>query len=132
MTSHKDKSKETASNAAETAGGDNLVAALMGTLKTKIDQPVETKSNPSGSYSRLLVGGKAFAYLFPPRPSGVLLKIPKQLLAVEKDLPKGHGFKRVGWGLTRTITKVDEVETAAAALAVAANATTASKEPVAV
>lgn len=121
MTTAEKEKKTKASDAATEA--PDLVAVLMGALEEAIGQPGETRPNKSGTYSRLIVGGKAFAYLFPPRPNGVLLKIPKQLIGVEKDLPKGHRFKRVGWGLTRTVATPAEATAAAAALAVAAAAT---------
>jgi hypothetical protein len=55
------------------------------------------------------------------------VKIPKNLVEIEASLPAGHGFKRTGWGLTRTIKHASEAPKAAQALAVAAAAATKEK-----
>lgn len=102
-------------------GGEELYDALLGQVREAVEG-VQEKPNESQTYTRLLVGGKAFAYIFPPRKGGVALKIPKQLLGVERELPAGHGFKVTGWGLTRTVKDKREAPAVAKALAVAATA----------
>jgi len=107
--------------------GTDLMAALMQQVEAKV--PGMTKAtNKSQTMTRLIASnGKSFAVVFPPRKSGLAVKIPKQLLEVEGELPKGHGFHRTNWGLTRTITKASEAPAVASAFAVAASkaATTA-------
>lgn len=100
--------------------GSDLMAALMRSVEEKIPQ-AEPKTNPSGTSTRLVLpNGKSFAVVFPPRKSGLAVKIPKHLLGVEGELPDGHGFHRVGWGLSRTMTTSAEAPAVAAAFAVAA------------
>jgi hypothetical protein len=107
--------------------------ALLDTLYKRLeDAGVEFEKSPNKSqtYTRLRVNGKAFAYIFPPRPNSVAVKIPKQLLDVEKSLPNGHGFKRSNWGLTRTISSASDATVVAKAFKVAA-ARLAAAAPVA-
>lgn len=107
--------------------GSAILDALYSALKA--DGVAFDKSpNKSGSYTRLRVDGKAFAYIFPPRPGSVAVKIPKQLLEVESKLPKGHGFKRTGWGLTRTLSTAKDVPAVAKALAFAAGTLAKAEE----
>lgn len=105
--------------------GDALYQTLLGKIRETVDG-VQVKENKSKTSSRLLTkSGRAFAYIFPPRKGGVALKIPKQLLDVEPELPEGHGFKLTGWGLTRTVKTEPETQIVAEALGVAAKAVAA-------
>jgi len=111
-------------------GSEDLAAALIAAVKEKVEG-VETPTNPSGM-TRLLVGKKTFGYLEKARKTGQPVKIPKPLLAVEGDLPSGHGFHKTKWGLVRTVTKKSEIPKVAASLAVAAAAVqTPAEEPAA-
>lgn len=105
--------------------GNALYQVLLGRIRETVEG-VQVKENKSKTSSRLLTkSGRAFAYIFPPRKGGVALKIPKQLLDVESELPEGHGFKRTSWGLTRTVKTETETQIVAHALGVAAKAVTA-------
>lgn len=119
---------EARSKKATTESVPAIQETLLGLLERELGVPVEKKPNASKTYTRLQVDGKTFAYVFPPRSNGLALKIPKQLLGVFADLPKGHGFKKTGWGLTRTVTKAAEAPTVAKALAAAAAAATRKPE----
>lgn len=117
-----EKKKAAAPNDAQAEQGTDLMKALMGVVRETVEGKVEEAPNKSGTYTRLQIAGKTFAYIFPPRAKGLAVKIPKQLLDVEASLPKGHGFHRTTWGLTRTITKPSETASVARAFAVAATA----------
>lgn len=125
------KSTTAKSAAKKTEKGTDLLAALMKLVEERVEG-VERVPNKSQTYTRLEVGGKTFAYVFPPRPAGLLVKIPKQLLAaVESNLPRDHGFKRGEYGLTRTITKASEAPKVAQAFQVAASSVAAPAPPAA-
>lgn len=114
--------KSTTTTAAAKESGTALLDTLYKLLESELGHEPTKAPNKSETYTRLLVGSKAYAYIFPPADSRLAVKIPKQLLAVERDLPKSHGFKRTGWGLTRSVTKASELPVVAKALAVAAAA----------
>lgn len=101
--------------------GSSILGALYKALEREVGE-FEKSPNKSETYTRLRLNGKAFAYIFPPRPGSVAVKIPKQLLDIASKLPKDHGFKRTDWGLTRTVAAAADAPKIAKALAVAAEA----------
>jgi hypothetical protein len=107
--------------------GTAILDALLKALKSE-GVAFDQSPNKSATYTRLRVDGKAFAYIFPPRPGSVAVKIPKQLLGVASKLPKDHGFKRTEWGLTRTLSTAKDAPVVAKAFAVAAAAVVPAEE----
>lgn len=115
----------------EVAGekGTDILVAFQKQLREKIGD-YETKENKSKTSTRLLVGTKAFAVVFPPRASSLLVKIPKQLTHIETGLPTGHPFRRSekGWGLTATLTSAKDVPMVVKCFALAAAAVTPDED----
>lgn len=105
--------------------GTSILDALYKALEREVGE-FEKAPNTSQTYTRLRLGGKAFAYIYPPRPSSLLVKIPKanELNGIGSSLPKDHGFRKseAGYGFTRTLTAAADVPAVAKALKVAAEA----------
>ena len=121
------RKRSTAAAAKErtTEKGTSILDALYTALDREVGE-FEKAPNSSQTYTRLRIGGKAFAYIYPPRPGSLLVKIPKakELDGIGSSLPKDHGFKKseAGYGYTRTIVAQAEVPQIAKALKVAADA----------
>lgn len=111
----------------EAEKGTAILASLYKELESELGT-FEKAPNDSGTYTRLRVAGKAFAYVFTPRENSVGVKIPKQLLHVESGLPKGHPFRKTKWGLTATAKSSGEVAAIVKGLKVAHAAVTPDED----
>lgn len=109
--------------------GADIRSAFLAQLTEKIGN-YTVKENKSKTSTRLLIGTKAFAVVFPPRASSLLVKIPKQLTHIETGLPAGHPFRRSekGWGLTATLSSVKDVPSVVKCFALAAAAVTPDED----